>query len=272
MQGWRKNSCPRVPKTIQEYVQLLNSQRWRSRFFSNDSNLDVSNIIGTDGSVATVFIDGIMLQNFTNVNLYVDATYKVCPRQPNKKIYQFFTIMASFDDTVLPVAWSFKSHKSMPCYHSVMNRFQQLTPHLQVLSITTDFEVSLRNVLRELYPNAVLKGCYFHHVQALMKKAEKIKLLDVLNDWDDGQDFFRKLITLAFAFHAAFHQFLLYYESYWLKVIKPENFSVFGCRDKTNNYVEANNRRLNMKFGVHLSIWNSTEKPMALYQKSKTEL
>ncbi|CAD6244602.1 GSCOCG00013412001-RA-CDS [Cotesia congregata] len=197
MQGWRKNSCPRVPKTIQEYVQLLNSQRWRSRFFSNDSNLDVSNIIGTDGSVATVFIDGIMLQNFTNVNLYVDATYKVCPRQPNKKIYQFFTIMASFDDTVLPVAWSFKSHKSMPCYHSVMNRFQQLTPHLQVLSITTDFEVSLRNVLRELYPNAVLKGCYFHHVQALMKKAEKIKLLDVLNDWDDGQDFFRKLITLA---------------------------------------------------------------------------
>lgn len=100
MQGWRKSSCPRVPKTIQEYVQLLNSQRWKSRFFLNDSNLDVDNIIGTDGSVATVFIDGIILQNFTNVNLYVDATYKVCPRQPNKKIYQFFTIMASFDDTV----------------------------------------------------------------------------------------------------------------------------------------------------------------------------
>lgn len=46
-----------------------------------------------------------------------------------------------------------------------MNRFQQLTPHLQVLSITTDFEVGLRNVLRGLYPNAVLKGCYFHYVQ-----------------------------------------------------------------------------------------------------------
>ncbi|XP_044597266.1 uncharacterized protein LOC123273860 [Cotesia glomerata] len=171
--------------------------------------------------------------------------------------------MASFDDTVLPVAWSFMSRKSKPCYCSVVNHFKQVAPHLQVLSVTTDFEVGLRSVFRTLYPNAVLKGCYFHFVQALMKKAKKKGLLDVLNDWDDGKDFFRKIITLALlpshqiilafnwlltvysAFQPAFYQFLQYFQSYWLETIKPENFSVFGCLEKTNNYVESNNRRLN---------------------------
>lgn len=109
-----------------------------------------------------------------------------------------------------------------------------------------------------------------------MKRAKNNGLLNVLNDWDDGKDFFRKIITLALlpshqiipafnwlltvysAFQPAFYQFLQYFQSYWLQTIKPENFSVFGCLEKTNNYVESNNRRLNVEFGIHPCIWNFT--------------
>lgn len=110
----------------------------------------------------------------------------------------------------------------------------------------------------------------------MIKKAEKIGLMTTLNDWDDGKDFFRKIIGLALlpahqvshafdwlivtysAFYPVFRIFLLYYRSYWINIIKPENFSVFGCIEKTNNPVEANNRRLNTEFGVHPRIWNFT--------------
>ncbi|CAD6206563.1 GSCOCG00010048001-RA-CDS [Cotesia congregata] len=123
-----------------------------------------------------------------------------------------------------------------------------------------------------------------------MKKAKKSGLLNVLNDWDDGKDFFRKIISLALlpshqiipafkwlltvysAFQPAFHQFLQYFQSYWLETVKPENFSVFGCLEKTNNYVESNNRRLNVEFGIHPCIWDFTKKLMELYERSKIEL
>ncbi|XP_057334283.1 uncharacterized protein LOC130673324 [Microplitis mediator] len=99
MQTWRKNNRPPVPKTLQEYVERLNSDYWRKFFIPPNSNLTVINVRGTDGSVATVFIDANLLQNFQSVHLYADATYKICPQEPKNKIYQFFTIMATFDDT-----------------------------------------------------------------------------------------------------------------------------------------------------------------------------
>ncbi|XP_057329248.1 uncharacterized protein LOC130671115 isoform X2 [Microplitis mediator] len=290
MRSWRKNNCPPSPKSLEEYVLLLNSARWKNFFIPNGSNITVTHVHGTDGSQAVVFVDSNLLLNFQTVDLYVDATYKVCPREPSKKIYQFFTIMASLNDTVLPVAWSFMSNKSKPCYAAVINHFVQLTPHLRVLSITSDFEIGLLKVFRDFYPNAISHGCYFHYVQALMKKAKKIGLLEKLREWEDGKEYFRKLIGLAFlpanqiqqafdylndlyaVFLPHFQTFLTYYKSYWINNIKPENFTIYNILNRTNNFVESYNRRLKDKFGIHPRIWQFTELLINHYTITKNEV
>lgn len=35
------------------------------------------------------------------------------------------------------------------------------------LEVMADFEKGLRAAIREVYPNAVVKGCYFHYTQVL---------------------------------------------------------------------------------------------------------
>ena len=38
--------------------------------------------------------------------------------------------------------------------------------------IMTDFELSLRKVINEIYPNFYLEGCYFHYSKSLWNKAK----------------------------------------------------------------------------------------------------
>ncbi|CAD6239584.1 GSCOCG00012555001-RA-CDS [Cotesia congregata] len=275
MRTWRTLNCPPVPKTFQEYVLRLNSQRWKNLFFKNDSSLTAAHVVATDRSEAVVFLDSTLLLNFQTVHLFADATYKVCPRNP-KKIFQLFTIMASIDDTVVPVLWSLMSRKTKCCYAPVIDHFKRCGPHLQVLSITTDYEMGLKKVCQRFYPNARSKGCYFHFMQALIKKSKDLGLWNKLLEWEDGREFFRKLIGLAFlpaneihnalnylkmvyqVFLPSFQSFLQYFESYWMNYVKPENWSIFSFLDRTNNSVESNNRRINVKFGIHTRIWQFT--------------
>lgn len=116
-----------------------------------------------------------------------------------------------------------------------------------------------------------------------------------LLEWEDGREFFRKLIGLAFlpaneihnalnylkmvyqVFLPSFQSFLQYFESYWMNYVKPENWSIFGFLDRTNNSVESNNRRINVEFGIHTRIWQCTgeytgKKKFTLFKKKILDL
>ena len=42
------------------------------------------------------------------------------------------------------------------------------------IMIMTDFELSLRNAIKGIFPNFILKGCYFHYIKNLWANAKKI--------------------------------------------------------------------------------------------------
>lgn len=100
MQQWRRKICPPTPGSLGEYYLRLKLDRWQYLYRSQNSNLTVANVYGTDGSIATVFIDPDLLQNIHITNLYIDATYKVCPSDPKNSFYHFFTILASINNSV----------------------------------------------------------------------------------------------------------------------------------------------------------------------------
>lgn len=53
----------------------------------------------------------------------------------------------------------------------------------------------------------------------------------------------------------ALKKFLEYYERYWLNIITPRGFSVFGRHQRTNNIVEAFHSQL---------LWRLTKRPVAV--------
>lgn len=106
-----------------------------------------------------------------------------------------------------------------------------------------------------------------------MRRAEKIRLLEAIANWGEAETYFEKIvmlallpaedITLAFAWlrneflgmRATFEPFLNYFEMFWLNNITPQVFSVYRLRDRTNNYIESYQQKLNKMMGPHPTVW-----------------
>ncbi|XP_074097841.1 uncharacterized protein LOC141526670 [Cotesia typhae] len=147
---------------------------------------------------------------------------------------------------------------------------------MRVLSYMTDFEGGLRKALKLMYPNATAESCYFHFIQANIKKAKKLGLLKKFENWEDGKNFFRKLLALPLLpspdiiqtlnwlirihapFYPIFKTFITYFEDYWLNNIKPAGFSVYKLKNQTNNYTEAYHRRLK-RFLVNIHQYGNSQ-------------
>ncbi|KAH0563724.1 hypothetical protein KQX54_005111 [Cotesia glomerata] len=248
MQQWRRKICPPTPTSLGEYYLRLKLDRWKHLYKSNNSNLTVTNVYGRDGSIATVFIDPDFLENIQTTNLYIDATYKVCPTMP-KNTYQFFTIMASINNSILPVAWSLMSRKSTDCYVAVIDHFKSLSQHIIVSSYMTDFESGLRKAL----------------------KLSKLLALALLPSTDIIPTF-NWLVVIHAPFYLIFKDFLNYFVDYWLMIIKPVGFCVFKLKNRTNNFTEAYHRRLNKFFGLHPSLWQFTASLRDFHDMTKIEI
>ena len=51
-----------------------------------------------------------------------------------------------------------------------------------------------------------------------------------------------------------------YFEDYWLKIVKPYGFSIFGLERRTNNVLESFNMTLQRYLGISPPIWDFTGK------------
>ena len=47
--------------------------------------------------------------------------------------------------------------------------------------IMTDFEKSLGKALKNIYPNCLLEGCYFHYVKTIWGKSKNLVLINKAN-------------------------------------------------------------------------------------------
>lgn len=109
--NWRRQTRPPLPKSLKDYVNLLNMEQWKHLLTHNLSNLQVMSIESNDGSSAAVLADKNFLKTINTTHLLIDATYEVCPRAPTE-IYQFLTIMAMIEDNV---SYRLLITKCFPC-------------------------------------------------------------------------------------------------------------------------------------------------------------
>ena len=114
---------------------------------------------------------------------YVDATFRVTPQL----FYQLLVIYAEIPNHqggapwVFPCVYMLLTHKDTDIYLEgfiFLNSLLDFSPQ----TIMVDFEKALRNSLSQVFPSAVVDGCYFHFCQA-------VRLAHIVEVYDaDDQD------------------------------------------------------------------------------------
>lgn len=68
------------------------------------------------------------------------------------------------------------SNKTCACYTAVFKYIEKEIFQLEATEFMTDFEGGLRKALAKVYPNAQIRGCWFHYCKALRKKSRALGL------------------------------------------------------------------------------------------------
>lgn len=126
------------------------------------------------------------------------------------------------------------SNRSTECYTAVfhyINTVYDLNPS----EVITDFEGGLRKAISIVYPNCLIRGCWFHYSQAIRKKVRSCNLLKTIKSDSEANRVYHMIMCLPllpsenfldgfnFIKNRATEQGLLepfqgvfaYYQSYW---------------------------------------------------------
>ncbi|XP_011297351.1 uncharacterized protein [Fopius arisanus] len=311
MHRWRMKNRPPIPRTLREFANTVNDNpQWHHLRNYHFSRFSIEALPVGDGSYVVVIADLEYVSTITPRTLTIDATFEVCPKIPTNR--QFLTIMGNLNDTDLPIAWALMEKKNSRSCLRVLEYFKTvLAPHINPSTVHLDFERALRNTVEHVYPNARIVHCYFHYLQKIIYIRLRFALIDFFNskalrkrldrqknraemaelkDWDQGQNFYRKLMALpllpaedmipAFTIvknnaspdiTSFFNDLIGYIERWWLGVVRPENFTVYRLRTRVSNAIEAYHRVLLKRVGSHPSIWQFTESLRKLQVVSWTE-
>lgn len=131
------------------------------------------------------------------------------------------------------------TNKSQAAYTHVFRFIEQKVFSLNCVSFTTDYELAMRNAIREVYPNSNLIACWFHFTQAVKKNASKISgFLPFIRNNELAEKIYYKLQCIPLLppqyIHASFNKlkaeafdineiefkkFFKYYQNQWIEKV-----------------------------------------------------
>ncbi|CAD6204225.1 GSCOCG00012678001-RA-CDS [Cotesia congregata] len=281
MESWRRRNQPRNPPTphnLQQYSELLSMPEWSHLLTYPQGQLRATTLRASDGSLLTMLCNSDFLRLVDSSMLFMDATFRITSRKP--KVYQVFTILGLINDRqALPLCWVLMTRKTTAAYRTALSHFKnQLAPHINPETIMTDFEIAEDIAIKDVFPEAIHIGCFFHYCQALTKRLEKLGLMELVSNWKYGRILIRKMMALALLpsiealegyqwimrnipenIKVLFGSFFSYYHDQWIKKTPPELWSIYGHLHRTNNLAESYHKKINLRFGTHPPIWKFTE-------------
>lgn len=137
-----------------------------------------------------------------NANVWIcDGTFKTVPNL----FLQLYTIhckIGGINSRILPVAYALMTSKSQECYITLFDAIRNISAQrgyiLQPAFILTDFELAPMNAARFVFPNCQPKGCFFHLMQIIYRKIQKLGLATVYGNDRNLKLSVRQMAALAF--------------------------------------------------------------------------
>jgi hypothetical protein len=252
------------------FTGILDSANFDIREFNlpNDRNFLLTREL--DGEKLVITCDVEYVRRFTmarDFKIYMDGTFKTS----STSFYQVYIIHGEFNNQSFPLIFCFLSSKTEEAYTNVFNLIKSSLASLSVefspSVIQIDFEVAAFNAVRNCFPNAQVKGCFFHFGQAIWRRVQRLGLVSLYNEAGHFADLIQMISALAlipsedidnawmiirsrFTEYDSNVEFLLeYVDNNWLCNLRPffsrDVWSHHGIlRGRTNNAAEGFHSKL----------------------------
>lgn len=131
------------------------------------------------------------------------------------------------------------SSKSTEAYEAVFKFIENNVFKMNPSEFMTDFEAGMRKAINKCYPNAILRGCWYHFKAALRRRFISLHMFRLITDDSSARQIYRMLSNLpllpplAIAMGYAiikeearsakltkvFRKIFIYFERYWLQLV-----------------------------------------------------
>lgn len=167
----RRKLFPAQPKNREEFHNILENIGFIT---SKDENFVLAN--DSESGIVILGCEANLKFLCSDVEFFADGTFKCCP----KYFAQLYTIHGFKNGHYIPLVFCLLPSKSGDCYRKMFELLQQCCQQfnltLKVETIHLDFEERMHTVIRELYPNVVIKSCRFHLGQSWWRKIQNLGL------------------------------------------------------------------------------------------------
>ena len=125
----------------------------------------------------------------------MEATFHIV-KAPFTQLFSFHSFLQQDGETKqVPLAFILMSGKRAVDYQGVL---MALIDRLPVEEVVLDYEAAMWKAVRQVIPDATIKGCAFHWGQAVRRKAQELGLQVAYQEGKDIFNFIRKLLALPF--------------------------------------------------------------------------
>ncbi|XP_063367845.1 uncharacterized protein LOC134656257 [Cydia amplana] len=193
---------------------------------------------------------------------YGDGTFHSCP-SPFQQMYTIHGDVGSTTDSlnIVPLIYVFMTDSTTQSYVTVFNIIKRHLPGFNPSQFMTDYETAAMNAISEVFPQAIVKGCWYHYARAIQRKAKKLRITKrqhdkrivaltqvlpflpvdlILEGWEYILD------DLYDSDDDEMLEFKTYFEGQWLEPIQfKEKWSVYRELVRTNNCLEGWHSKIN---------------------------
>ena len=130
---------------------------------------------------------------------YMDATFHVV-KAPFTQLFSVHSFLHQDGETKqVPLAFILMSGKRAVDYQGVLTALiDRLPREPRVEEVILDYEAAMWKAVRQVIPDATIKGCAFDWGQAVWRKAQESELQVAYQEDKDIFNFIRKLLALPF--------------------------------------------------------------------------
>lgn len=185
-----RNKTLKVPKTsFKEPAQVIIPEKFKTHLlvdYTEDSNRII------------VFVSPKGRTDLKNVNDYMcDGTFDCCPGP----FEQIFTIQGDISNAdnpeetnIVPIFYALLVNKTKSTYITMFQKIKETLPGFDPKKFVLDFEAATMSAIEQVFPEAVIHGCFVHFQRSVYRKAKSLGLLD----HEETTSYVRMCISLAY--------------------------------------------------------------------------
>lgn len=182
LQNFRKTDHLPNPTTIQFSIP----EKFRELTLHDSGENDPDRILA--------FGDKGLLGQIDSGTIFGDGTFDKAPNL----FYQLYTWHAQVGNSFPPCVYFLLQKKNEATYKRMFQIMLMLIPSLAPDIILLDFEMAAINAARNAFPQAEVKGCYFHLCQSILRKIGNVGLKITFEKDLEKKLMLKSLAALAF--------------------------------------------------------------------------